>query len=178
MHTTTVSTDATSHVLGPPASIMGSELSVYFSLVLRFAALPRPDALSPLQASAVVLAHNTRRYEHPLAGGPGPIGVAGCAIHPTTQLKNSAKFVCRIMHSPGPIGPKTPLPTLASGRYYLRLDAYADSRMLEPGLGLCWPRCDLDLTSPRRARIHNVVLLPFQLFAAPLVCVVQHRICR
>src|SRR5215217_5608740 len=64
------------------------------------------------------------------------------------------------------------------GRYYLRLDAYADSRMLEPGLGLCWPGCDSDLTPPGAGCIHNVVLLPFQLFAAPLVCVVQHRICR
>jgi hypothetical protein len=47
-------------------------------------ALPRPDALSPLSIALPVRlcprtpAHDTRRYEHPLAGGPGPIGVGLC----------------------------------------------------------------------------------------------------
>jgi|SRR5215208_6921186 hypothetical protein len=37
-------------------------------------AVLRPDALSPLSASPAALAHNTRRYGHPLAGGPGLLG--------------------------------------------------------------------------------------------------------
>src|SRR5215212_11249337 len=50
--------------------------SSYLALTvgLRPFALPRPDALSPLLNRPVLAAHNTRRYGHPLAGGPGPIG--------------------------------------------------------------------------------------------------------
>jgi hypothetical protein len=42
---------------------------------LRPFALPRPDALSPLPRCPLRRAHNTRRYSHPLAGDPGPVGV-------------------------------------------------------------------------------------------------------
>src|SRR5215203_1097258 len=64
------------------------------------------------------------------------------------------------------------------GRYYLRLDAYASIWMLGPGLRLCWLGRDADLTLPGAGRIHNVVLLTFQFFAAPLVCVAQQHIRR
>src|SRR5918994_5969498 len=47
---------------------------------LRFAASPRPDPLSPLPASPAVLAHNTRRYAHPLAGAPGLFGPGQCSL--------------------------------------------------------------------------------------------------
>jgi hypothetical protein len=35
---------------------------------------------------------NIRRCEHPLAGGPGPIGAGLCAIHPSSWNGHSAKF--------------------------------------------------------------------------------------
>jgi hypothetical protein len=57
---------------GAPALIMLlAALGRLFGAAL---ALPRPDALSPLLNRPVFAAHNTRRYEHPLAGGLGPIG--------------------------------------------------------------------------------------------------------
>ena len=60
---------------------------------LRPFALPRPNRLRTLPDSPVVPAHNTRRYEHPLAGGPGPIGVGRSPIHPTSW-KNNCEKVC------------------------------------------------------------------------------------
>jgi hypothetical protein len=50
----------------------------FYSTWLRPFALPRPDALSPFQAALPAAAHNTRRYEHPLFGGRGPIGTGLC----------------------------------------------------------------------------------------------------
>src|SRR5215217_6812366 len=38
------------------------------------------------------LAHNPRRYEYLLAGGPGPIGPAASLIHPTSWKGNSPKL--------------------------------------------------------------------------------------
>ena len=62
---------ATSFVLGSSASLIGSELSVYLTPALRFAP---PRTPKRLRDSPAVLAHNTQRYGHPLAGGPGPMG--------------------------------------------------------------------------------------------------------
>jgi hypothetical protein len=81
-HSSYVTTHCT-HVLGAPASIIGSELPQLPAYGLRPLALPHPDALSPLPASPAVLAHNTRRYGHPLAGGlglPGPGISPNCVI--------------------------------------------------------------------------------------------------
>src|SRR5215210_5447607 len=72
---------------------------------------------------------------------------------------------------PGPIHAR-------GARYYRGLDAYASIWMLGPGLRLCWLGRDPDLTLPGAGCIHNVVLLAFQFFAAPLVCVAQQHIRR
>jgi hypothetical protein len=48
------------------------------SIGLRPFAQPHPDALRPLSASLAVLAHNTRRYEHPSSGVSWPIRVGLC----------------------------------------------------------------------------------------------------
>ena len=45
-----------------------------------FLASPRPDALSPSPSPG--WAHNTRRYTHLLAGGPGPSGRVYAMIVP------------------------------------------------------------------------------------------------
>ena len=62
------------HVLGAPASIIGWELLQVPSVGLRLFASPRPDALSPPPLYPLWRAQNTRRYGHPLAGGPGRSG--------------------------------------------------------------------------------------------------------
>jgi hypothetical protein len=59
---------------------------------------PRCAKLSPNRSALRELlcmrtpAHNTRRYEPPLAGASWPVGPGLCAIHQTTHKKNSANF--------------------------------------------------------------------------------------
>src|SRR5215208_7932999 len=54
---------------------------------LRPFALPHPKHLRTSSASPAGLAHNTRRYEHSLAGGPGPVGVARCRLSRWRELR-------------------------------------------------------------------------------------------
>jgi hypothetical protein len=58
----------------PPASAIGSEPQSVRTPTLRFAPLRCPKPSSASTPAGLQRAHNTRRYEHPFAGGPGPIG--------------------------------------------------------------------------------------------------------
>jgi hypothetical protein len=47
----------------------------------------RPDALSPLPLRSLLRAHNTRRYDHPLAGGPGLSGWGYAGFHASVNFR-------------------------------------------------------------------------------------------
>src|SRR3954469_21110481 len=58
----------------PPASALGLEPQSVRAPTLRFAPLLCPKPSSASTPAGLQRAHNSRRYEHPFAGGPGPIG--------------------------------------------------------------------------------------------------------
>jgi hypothetical protein len=55
-------------------SAIGSEPQSVGTPTLRFAPLRCPKSSSASPPAGLQRAHNTRRYEHPFTGGPGPIG--------------------------------------------------------------------------------------------------------
>ena len=88
----------TSPVLGPPASVMGSEFP-----------LPglRPSLCPGPMRQGVSYVHYANLYIRntlpddmsiPSSASPGPIGVGQSAIHRSAWKRNSANFACRIVH--------------------------------------------------------------------------------
>jgi hypothetical protein len=64
----------------PPASIRWPRRPTLLHFVGAAFALPRSNALSTPPPRSSFIPHNTRRYEHPLFGAPGPIGPARSGI--------------------------------------------------------------------------------------------------
>ena len=98
------------HVLGAPASLIGSEFLRYShcrapTLRLAPSRCPKPSSI-PVFVAAYTN-NDTRRHEQPSLEAPGPIGVRLCAIHPSAWKGYSAKFGCTMLHISGPIGSET-----------------------------------------------------------------------
>jgi hypothetical protein len=87
-------------VLVAPASIMGRSSHGGYATGLRPFALPRPDALSPPPSRPLVCAYttnNARRYGHPLADGPGPIGAGLYELPRIPFRRNTNVPLCRAL---------------------------------------------------------------------------------
>src|SRR5215208_1902196 len=76
-------------VLGPPASLIRSELP---RTGLRPFAFPRPDLLSAVGRVSVCACTITQQYEHHLFGDPGLSGWGYALFHRSAWNKNSANF--------------------------------------------------------------------------------------